>query len=153
INPFASVKAEEAGVLASKPTAPANSGTTAQPAAGGAPPPPGAGVPAPATPDQAATTPPSTEEPKPVEQPKPAEQPEPEEPQLTKPKMTPASLQAVIGKVGELQTCYQDAVVGKPDPAGQVVFTISLDQDGVVKKVEIAKDEVKYGVAKCSAKK
>src|SRR5690606_7943502 len=89
INPFASVKAEEAGVLASKPTAPANSGTTAQPAAGGAPPPPGAGVPAPATPDQAATTPPSTEEPKPVEQPKPAEQPEPEEPQLTKSKMTP----------------------------------------------------------------
>ena len=67
--------------------------------------------------------------------------------------MTPAIRQAVISKVGELQACYQDARVGKPDLAGKVTFTISLDQDGVVTKVQIAQDKIGYGVAKCSAKK
>src|SRR5690606_18086927 len=92
-------------------------------------------------------------QPAPVEPPKPVAEPKPEAPPLAKVKMTPAIRTAVVSRVGDLQACYQDAVVGKPDLAGQVVFTISLDQDGVVKKVEIGKDEVKYGVAKCSAKK
>ena len=67
--------------------------------------------------------------------------------------MTPAIRSAITGKVGALQQCYNDALVGKPDLAGKVVFTISLDQDGVVKKVEVGKDEVKYGVASCASKK
>jgi hypothetical protein len=67
--------------------------------------------------------------------------------------MTPAIREAVVSKVGDLQACYQDAIVGKPDLAGKVVFVISIDQDGVVTKVDIGKDDVGYGVAKCSAKK
>jgi hypothetical protein len=68
--------------------------------------------------------------------------------------MTPAIREAVVSKVGDLQACYQDAIVGKPDLAGKVVFTISIDQDGVVTKVDISKDDVGYGAAlKCSAKK
>lgn len=59
----------------------------------------------------------------------------------------------VQNKASELYACYQDALVGKPDLAGEVRFTISLDQDGVVKKVDTIKDSVGYGVAKCSAKK
>jgi hypothetical protein len=170
VNPFGGFKTpDDPGVLAGGTTPPASGGTT-QPAAGGTTPPPsnattppaGTGAASGGTGDAAAgaagaaggaATPAPTEPPKPVEEPKPAEPPKPEEPQLTKSKMTPAIREAVVAKVGDLQACYQDAVVGKPDLAGQVVFTISLDQDGVVKKVEIAKDEVKYGVAKCSAKK
>jgi hypothetical protein len=169
VNPFASYKTPDDPSALGKPAAggatpPAGGGTT-QPAAGGSTPPPSdattppagtgdaAGAAAAGAAGGAAATPPPTEQPKPAEEAKPAEPPKPEEPQLTKSKMTPAIREAVIGKVGDLQACYQDAVVGKPDLAGQVVFTISLDQDGVVKKVEIAKDEVKYGVAKCSAKK
>lgn len=67
--------------------------------------------------------------------------------------MTPAIRSAVVSKVGELQACYQDAIVGKPDLAGKVVFTISLDDVGVVSKVQVTKDAVGYGVAKCAAKK
>ncbi|EDM75697.1 hypothetical protein PPSIR1_28761 [Plesiocystis pacifica SIR-1] len=81
------------------------------------------------------------------------EEPKPEEPKLVKQKMTAAQRGAITKKVGDLQRCYTDALVGKPDLAGRVVFTISLDQDGVVKRVDIAKDQVKYGVAKCAAKK
>ncbi len=87
------------------------------------------------------------------EQPKPAEPPKADDSLLTKSKMTPAIREAVVNKVGDLQACYQDAIVGKPDLAGSVVFTISLDQDGVVTKVDVSKDNVGYGVAKCSAKK
>ncbi|MFO7561335.1 MAG: AgmX/PglI C-terminal domain-containing protein [Enhygromyxa sp.] len=157
LNPFAGFKTEDAAP-ASTPAA----GPTPAPAPAPAPAPTPASNDAatqhPAAPtsggeaNPATTPPPPAEEPKPAE-PKPAEEPKPEEPALTKSKMTPAIREAVVGKVSELQACYQDAVVGKPDLAGRVVFTISLDQDGVVKKVEIAKDEVKYGVAKCSAKK
>lgn len=85
--------------------------------------------------------------------PAPAEEPKPEENILPKSKMTPAIRSAITNKVGVLQRCYEDALVGKPDLAGRVVFTITMDQDGVVEKVQIAKDEVKYGVAKCAAKK
>ncbi|HVI03621.1 MAG TPA: AgmX/PglI C-terminal domain-containing protein [Enhygromyxa sp.] len=166
VNPFAGYKTpDDPGALGSKPAAatPPPGGAATQPAA--APPSNGAapnGVTEPAAAaggaaagaaGAAAATPAPGTEAKPAEPPKPAEEPKPEEPQLTKSKMTPAIREAVIGRVGDLQACYQDAVVGKPDLAGQVVFTISLDQDGVVKKVEIAKDEVKYGVAKCAAKK
>jgi hypothetical protein len=169
VNPFAAYKTpDDPGGLAAKPAAtnpPPSNGAATQPAAGSATPPASNGsAPPPANGGAteaaaagagiaAATPAPPTEESKPAEEPKPAEPPKPEEPLLTKSKMTPAIRQAVIGKVGELQACYQDAVIGKPDLAGQVMFTISLDQDGVVKKVEISKDEVKYGVAKCSAKK
>lgn len=161
VNPFAGYKTpDDPGALAAKPagtTPPPSNGAATQPAAGTTAPPVDNGAAAPANGGAAgaavAPTPAPTEEPKPAEQAKPVEPPKPEEPQLTKSKMTPAIRQAVIGKVGDLQACYQDAVVGKPDLAGQVLFTISLDQDGVVKKVEIAKDEIKYGVAKCAAKK
>lgn len=155
VNPFAGYKTpDEPGAAAATPppsngaaTPPAGAATP-PPAAGGATPPPAPGG---ATEAAGAAGAAATPPPAPVEQPKP--EAKPEEPQLTKSKMTPAIRQAVIGKVGDLQACYQDAVVGKPDLAGQVVFTISLDQDGVVKKVDVAKDEVKYGVAKCAAKK
>lgn len=161
VNPFATYKTpDDPGAIAKPaeptPTQPAAPGST-PPASNGGTPAAGGGTPAAgegateAAGTAAAGQP--TPPPAPAEEAKPAEQPKPEEPQLTKSKMTPAIRQAVMGKVGDLQACYQDAVVGKPDLAGQVTFTISLDQDGVVKRVEVAKDEVKYGVAKCAAKK
>ena len=67
--------------------------------------------------------------------------------------MTPAIRDAITKKVGDLQRCYNDALVGKPDLVGRVVFVISQDQDGVVKRVDIGKDEVGYGVASCASKK
>ena len=152
INPFADFKTDPAG----GGPAPAGGGQAPAPAGGGqapapAPQPaPAGGGQAPAPADQA--TPPA-EQPQPAEQPKPAEPPKSDDSLLTKSKMTPAIREAVVGKVGELQACYQDAMVGKPDLAGKVVFVISIDQDGVVTKVSTSVDEVGYGVAKCSAKK
>ncbi|KIG14301.1 Vegetative cell wall protein gp1 [Enhygromyxa salina] len=122
-------------------TQPAANGGTQAAANGGAVVPAPAPAPAPA-PQPAADTP--------AEPPKPAP---PEESLLTKSKMTPAIRQGVTQRVGDLLACLEDARVGKPDLAGNVVFTVSLDQDGVVTKVDIGKDEVGYGVAKCSAKK
>ncbi|MCA9693533.1 MAG: AgmX/PglI C-terminal domain-containing protein [Myxococcales bacterium] len=134
-------------------------GTNTKPAGGTAP--AGGTTPAPAPADGGAaaggeqTSPPADggAQPPPAEEPKPAEPPKPEEPELTKSKMTPAIKSAVTNKASELYACYQDATVAKPDLAGNVKFTISLDQDGVVTKVDIAQDEVGYGVAKCAAKK
>ncbi|PRP91697.1 hypothetical protein [Enhygromyxa salina] len=127
-------------------TTPAPGGATqpaTQPAANGG----AAVVPAP-TPTPTPTPTPAADPP--AEPPKPAV---PEESLLTKSKMTPAIRQGVTQRVGDLLACLEDARVGKPDLAGNVVFTVSLDQDGVVTKVDIGKDEVGYGVAKCSAKK
>ncbi|MCA9686610.1 MAG: AgmX/PglI C-terminal domain-containing protein, partial [Myxococcales bacterium] len=134
---------------------PVNGGQT-QPAGGGPTQPAGGGQPAPA-PAPGEQTPPTDGQAQPAqppaEEPKPAEEAKPPEPELTKSKMTPAIRDAIVGKVGAAQQCYTDALVGKPDLAGRVMFTVSLDQDGVVTKVDIIKDEVKYGVAKCVAKK
>lgn len=144
VNPFADYKtpADPAGMGPAPAPAPAQPQPTdatqpPAPADGSAPPPADGSTPAPA----------------PAEQPPPAEPPKADDSLLTKSKMTPAIREAVVSKVGDLQACYQDAIVGKPDLAGKVVFVISLDQDGVVTKVDIGKDDVGYGVAKCSAKK
>ncbi|NVB43256.1 AgmX/PglI C-terminal domain-containing protein [Pseudenhygromyxa sp. WMMC2535] len=131
-------------------TQPAGGGT--QPAAGGSQPAAG-GTPAGTQPAPAATQPTEAATQPTVEGKVPSEAPKAAAPEITKSKMTPAQRSAITSKVGGLQQCYQDALVGKPDLAGRVVFTISLDQDGVVKRVDVTKDEVKYGVAKCSAKK
>lgn len=138
VNPFADYKT---------PADPAGIGPAPQPQpqpADATPP-----VPAPAPTDGSAPAP----APAPTEQPKPVEPPKSDDTLLTKSKMTPAIREVVVSKVGDLQACYQDAIVGKPDLAGKVVFVISIDQDGVVTKVDIGKDDVGYGVAKCSAKK
>ncbi|GEM_PF-6182333 len=108
----------------------------------------------PAKPGETPAPVPGGETPAPVEPaPAPVEPAPTPEPELTKSKMTPAIRGAIQGKVGVLQQCYTDALVGKPDLQGRVSFTISIDQDGVVKKVQITRDEVKYGVAKCAANK
>ncbi len=140
LTPFADLNTKLAGGEAPS-SAPAPASTTPAPA--GATPAPAGTTPAPA-PAEAAPPP------APIEQPKPAE-PLPE-PELTKSKMTPAIRSAITGKVSDLQRCYNEALIAKPDLAGKVVFTISIDQDGVVKRVEVGKDEVGNGVASCAAK-
>jgi len=124
--------------------APANG----QPAPANGQPAPANGQPAPANGGQ--TQPDAGGQPGPGGQAKPA----PEEPKLaTKQKMTAAQRSAITNKVGEIYACHQDATIAKPDLAGTIVFTLSLDQDGVVKKVDVAKDPMGYGVAKCAKKK
>lgn len=138
VNPFATYDASVMGggqpqpksVVGGTAPAPAPAPTEAQPA------------PAPAE----AVPPPSDPAPAPAPEPLP-------EPELTKSKMTPAIRDAITKKVGDLQRCYNDALIGKPDLEGRVVFTIALDQDGVVKKVDVGKDAVGYGVAGCASKK
>jgi hypothetical protein len=150
VNPFSTYDANVMGGGQPQPK-PAAGGTT--PAAGGTTPAP---APAPAPTDGGAAPAPA---PAPVDggaAPAPAPAPAPEplpEPELTKSKMTPAIRDAITKKVGDLQRCYNDALIGKPDLEGRVVFTISLDQDGVVKKVDVGKDAVGYGVAECASKK
>jgi hypothetical protein len=145
VNPFADYKT---------PADPAGMGPAPQPQPQPQPSPsdgtpPGGQPPAPTD----GSTPAPVPAPTPAPAPAPVEPPKSDDSLLTKSKMTPAIREAVVNKVGDLQACYQDAIVGKPDLAGKVVFVISLDQDGVVSKVDIGKDDVGYGVAKCSAKK
>jgi hypothetical protein len=140
VNPFADYKT---------PADPAGMGPAPQPQPAPAP---ANGTPAGQPPAPA----PDGSAPAPAPAPTPAPAPEPAKPEeMTLPvsQMTDAQRSVVVTKVGDLQACYQDAIVGKPDLAGAVKFMIELDADGVVTKVDIAKDEIGYGVAKCAAKK